>query len=543
MLLGAPCTAAFAQEPKTSGSPDAVSAAPRIAFNDVLAMQRQPIDGREDEDAGGDVSQDGNQIGAIVIRGNQAIAEDRYQAAVEPFFGQELTDDVIERLTDQLVQIAKEQGYSYARVEIDSTAAELGIVQAAIDEGRIDAVEIEGSDNALARRILDQLVGRPANRGELERALLLVTDMPALSFKAARFKREGDGAAKRGILVVELIERDPAFRVEADNYGSKNFGPVRARVSARTTDVLNAGDELRGSIRANPLEPDELVFASAVYASQIGTGGAVVSIDGSLGHTSPGEIQGAGDITGDTVRAGASLSVPVKRTRDASAWVEAGLGYISISQDSAGDLLRDDTVVTASVGLRTRFALAGGTASTGVTIERGLGILGATRLGDPLASRRDGDGVFTKVRFSADYRLSLAKRLSVYLATAGQIADRPLLGSEEIALGGPYRGRGYNFAEVLGDEGIFGLAELRYDVPTGKLPLRYLRLYGFIDGGYVSDIDLTGGEGSLFSAGPGLRTRLGPIDLELEGGFPLGGSGERTVNPKPQVNVRAGLNF
>lgn len=172
-----------------------------------------------------------------------------------------------------------------------------------------------------------------------------------------------------------------------------------------------------------------------------------------------------------------------------------------------------------------------------------LGIFGATRFGDPLASRSDGDGVFTKVRFTADARVPLAKRLGLFLSAGGQIADRPLLASEELGLGGAYRTRGYDFAEVLGDEGVYALAEMRYTADTGDLPLDFLQFYAFADGGYVSDIAQTGGEGSLFSAGPGVRARLGVLDLELESAFPLGGSGERQSSDDPEFNIRSGLNF
>ncbi len=133
--------------------------------------------------------------------------------------------------------------------------------------------------------------------------------------------------------------------------------------------------------------------------------------------------------------------------------------------------------------------------------------------------------------------------MDVYLSAAGQLADRPLLASEELALGGAYRVRGYDFAEVLGDEGIYGLAELRYRVNTDDLPFDFLQLYGFIDGGYVSDIHQEFGEGSLFSAGPGVRGRWGAFDFEVESAFPLGGSGERSETDGPQINVRAGVNF
>ena len=110
-------------------------------------------------------------------------------------------------------------------------------------------------------------------------------------------------------------------------------------------------------------------------------------------------------------------------------------------------------------------------------------------------------------------------------------------------MGGAYRTRGYDFAEVLGDEGIYGLLELRYNFDARDLPFDFLQLYAFVDGGTVSDIDQTGSEGSLFSAGPGVRARLGILDFEAESAFPLGGSGERQPSDDPEFNIRAGVNF
>lgn len=503
------------------------SAPPRIAFNDVLAMPSEPS------------FEDAAQIGAVVISGNEAVPEERYQQVVENFFGEPLTDEVLEQLTDELTELAKEAGYPYAITSIDTDAAALGIVQIEIDEGRIDAIEIEGSDNAAAARMLQRLVGKPASRSELETTLLLVSDIPELRLRGARLRRD-EG---RGVLVVRLEERGPQFRIAADNYGSEEFGPIRARASIRYADVLTSTDRADAAIRVNPIEPSELLFASASYSAQVADNGTRVGVVGSIGRTAPGGELGDTEISGDTRRAGVNVSIPLRRTRSGSIWLEGQAAYISIAQEDLGTLLRDDTLVTASVGLRTRFAVAGGSASTGVWIDRGLDVLGATRLGDDLASRADGDGVFTRFRFNANARIPLADRLDLYLAANGQLADRPLLSSQEIALGGAFTTRGYGFAEVLGDEGVAGLAELRYRFNTSDIPLDFLQIYAFADGGYVSDIDATGGEGSLFSAGSGLRGRLGIFDFEVEGAFPLGGSGERNPSNDPEINVRAGVNF
>ncbi len=511
----------------------AQSSAPRLAIANVLTVGTEGVQSDAPQDGG-------SQIGAVSIRGNEAIRDDQYQAVVEGFFGEPLTEQVLERLTDELAQLARDEGYRYTRAVIDEDAAARGIVAIAIDEGRIDDVLIEGVPNAQARSMLARLIGRPLKQQELESVLLLVSDIPGVQLRKAKLRRD-DGTA---ILVVTLDRKSAVGRISADNYGTETFGPVRLRGSTQFTGVLTASDEIRTSVRINPIEPEELLFASASYQTQITDSGITARISGSLGRTAPGgELEGS-DIAGDTLRANAQITVPVKRSKKASVWVDANAAYISIEQDELGALLRDDTLVTAALGLRTRFALAGkGFVRAGVTVERGLGLLGATRLGDPGASRFDGDGVYTKYNFNADARIPIAGRFDAYFAVAGQLADRPLLGSEEIALGGAYRVRGYNFAEVLGDEGVYGLAELRYRVNTDGLPLDFLQLYAFADGGYVSDIEQTGGEGSLYSAGPGLRGRLGQLDWEVESAFPLGGSGERSDPDGPQINVRTGVRF
>ncbi|MEL7446188.1 MAG: ShlB/FhaC/HecB family hemolysin secretion/activation protein [Pseudomonadota bacterium] len=506
---------------------------PKIAFAPTLQIGRGFDPGTPQN------ASDKEQIGAVLIRGNEGVADERYQEVVEQFFGEPLTDEVLERLSDELAQLAREEGYSYVRTDIDRNANGMGMVEISIDEGRVDAIEIEGYKNAQAERILSRLIGGPVRKQDLESALLLVSDIPAVRLRDAKLQRKGG----RGVLVVKLSKRDNLYRVSGDNYGSESFGPYRMRGTAQLRDVLTSSDVASLSIRINPVDPDELLYLSGSYSTQLTSSGASWGVDGSIGNTSPGGQIGNTEVEGDSLRLGTSITVPLLRGKNASLWFESRAEYISIEQDDLDQMLRDDTVVTLAAGLRTQFAVAGGQVRLGVSHLRGIDILGATRFGDPLASRRDGDGVFTKLDFWGDARFPLFDRVSMLLAAGGQLADRPLLASEEIALGGAYRTRGYGFSEVLGDEGAYGLAELRYSVPSKGIPFDFLQFYAFIDGGYVSDIDSTGSEGSLFSAGPGVRARIGKFDFEVESGFPLGGSGERDTGNEPEINVRAGINF
>ncbi len=524
MLLTGLCPVALAKEQR----------APQIAFAPVLPVAQPSLDiAPRNGQKGGE-----NQIAAIVITGNEAIEEEVFQTALTAFFGEEMTEERLAVLSNEVAQLARDEGYAYVQSEIINDPNGFGIVQVKIDEGIVDAIQIDGYNNSAARRILEGLVGAPIKKTDLERALLLVSDIPAVRLRSANFKRV-DGS---GVLLVKLSKRDNSINVTSDNYGSQSFGPVRSRASVRASDVLTGSDQLQAAVRINPVDLDELLFLSAAYETQVGTDGVTLTASGSVGTTAPGGTFADTDITGESVRAGAQLTVPLLRGKKASLWADTRLNYISVKQDDINALLRDDTVVTASIGLRTQLVVAGGRIRAGVSHVRGLDIFGATRLGDPLASRRDGDGVFSSLEFWTDARFSLNESIDLFFAMGGQLADRPLLGSQEIALGGAYRTRGYNFSEVLGDEGIYGLAEIRYKVSTEKLPLSRLQLYGFVDGGKVNDIRQDFGEGSLFSAGSGIRAGMGVFDLELEGGFPLGGSGERS-DDGPQVNIRAGVTF
>jgi len=507
--------------------------APKIAFAPVMEIGRgyDPGSPRGEDSA--------EQIGAVIIRGNEAIDGARYQEIVEGFFGQPRTDEVLSELTNELAELARESGYPYVRAELSRDALERGFVQIDLDEGRVDAVEIDGYQNAHALRVLNKLVGGPVRKSQLERSLLLVSDIPAVRLRGAKLRRR-DG---QSILVVKLSRIGTSGRLDGDNYGTESFGPLRLRLSGQSHASFTSGDTARASVRINPVDVEELFFFSGSYGTQVGTGGTFASASASIGRTAPGGALEGSDISGDSVRLRVSVSQPIIRSKAVSLWAEASGNYLSIDQDDLDTMLRDDTIVTASLGLRAQIPFAGGRLRGGATHVRGLGILGATRLGDPNASRFDGDGVFSKVEFWADARIPVAERLQLYLAANGQIADRPLLASEELSLGGAYRTRGYDFSEVLGDEGVYGLAELRYSLATTHLPADFLQLYAFIDGGYVSDIDGTGSEGSLFSAGPGVRARFGVFDLEVESGFPLGGSGERSTSDDPEINVRAGVRF
>lgn len=450
-----------------------------------------------------------------------------------------MQEEELRNITQQIADQAREEGFLFASASIPEQAVTLGILQIKLDDGLIDEVRIVGSDNKALRNLLQSLDGTIAQKRVIERKLILANDIPKIRVRKTRFLDE-EG---RNILEVNVTERKNRISVSADNYGSERFGPVRAKLSFDYEGLFSDSDAGSLSVRTNPTDPAELVFISANHSVAVGNNGTRLGINGSTGRTQPGSIGGVGDIDGNSDFVSIYASHPIIRSNNSSLWINANAAYLTINQDLAGAMLRVDTQVTFSLGLSSNNQIFGGRLRSGANVTQGLGVLGTTRFGNPLSSRFDGDGVFTKGSYYINWRGNIAGNLGLYLSTYGQVASRELLASQEINIGGAFSARGFDFSEISGENGFVGLAELNYTIRKPFKWLDRLQPYAFIDGGYADNIGEGFGGGSLLSSGLGLRCDIGPVNFELEGAFPISADRFSTDDKNPQVNVSVGLDL
>ncbi len=158
-------------------------------------------------------------------------------------------------------------------------------------------------------------------------------------------------------------------------------------------------------------------------------------------------------------------------------------------------------------------------------LSRGLNILGVTRTGSPNLSVANGHSDFT--RFSADLTRNqvLSGSFELGIAAKAQVSSVPLLSAIRFGLGGSRFGRGYEPSEILGDDGLAGSIEARYNIPFENPLFAHPQIYIFYDVGKVWNISPTVGEPknqSLASAGLGLRLNLfRHVSADIEVAKPL----------------------
>jgi hemolysin activation/secretion protein len=377
--------------------------------------------------------------------------------------------------------------------------------------------------------------GPAVRRDVLERQLLLAGDIPGIRVVSTRYVREPDGAT----LIVEVVEDRVSVSVGLDNYGSKDLGPARARLRLDLTGLLDDGDQLTTQLVVTPLQPKELAYGSLRYS--IGIGSATqVGVAAALGKTKPGDSFSAGRVTGESVYGAIFANHALLRSNRSSLWINAELAFLRVNQKLDNIADQRDEIATLTLSTTGSTKLAGGRLWGGLGVVQGLGL---TKANDPMASRSDGSGVFTKAVMWADWTGNLTKRLSLRVGANGQIANRPLLAAQEIGVGGPGFGRGYDFSERFGDNGVLGVVELRQLFEKPVTGVDWIQLYQFIDGGYVENLAGGYGDGARWSAGAGLRAAIGKTSLGVEAAFPINAPRYETGNKSPRVNLTVGRDF
>jgi hemolysin activation/secretion protein len=480
------------------------------------------------------------RIGSVLIETSSSIDHAMFETVIEPYLGTSASHGELARLAQQIADVARAKGMLLASTYVPEQQVEMGIVRIMLDAGTIDEVRIEGSSNQALRDLLDPLVGGPVMQAELERRLMLANNIPQISVGKTELLNEN---GQRVLLVKVEQRKQTSGQLVVDNFGSKNVGPFRARLSVEAVALLADSDSMNVTFRTNPADPGELVAASVAYAVGLNSNGTRAEIATAWSRSEIAPSFGFGKRDVSSQYASLAVNHPLRRSRNANLWVDGQVEYLKIEQESFGAILQSDTVVTLSVGLSSSLKVANGWLRTGTQLRQGLGVLGTNRQGDPFSSRFDADGQFTSARAWASWSGKPIGDLTLRVAVSGQLATEPLLSSEEMGLGGAFIGRAFEFYERSGDQGILALAEIGYEFSKPASWIKRLQPYAFVDGGYVSNLRGRFGGGTLISAGGGVRADVGNFGLKLETAFPVHISDSSTSTSEPEINVQLAFDF
>jgi hemolysin activation/secretion protein len=451
------------------------------------------------------------------IRGGTRLSEAEMQEALQPFLGPRRKLEDVEQARAALEKAYTDHGWHAVTVAIPQQKVKEGVVLLDVTEGTVARLRVRGARYFLLSDVKRQAPslaeGMVPNFGDVVRDIYNLNQLPDRRVTPAL--RSGTHA---GTIDVDLNVEDrlPLHgTLELNDRASGGTSPLRLNASIRYDNLWQLGHSLAFSFQTAPQRPDDgKVFVGSYVARfpELGwlswTLSAVVQ-DSDISTLGGTAVAGRGRVVGTR----AVFTVP-----SPAGWfqtVSVGVDYKQFQESLS---LGADTIHNPITYWPVSVGYFASRSEEGTLFQAGLTAVLNARFASSSpekfdAKRYSASGGFVLYRGDS----SLTEELPLALQAAGRLVGQwspdPLIGSEQLALGGLETVRGYLEAQALGDFG--GALQLELRSPSlarvlGRV-VNEARFHGFLDagtGGIHQPLPEQPSSQFLWSAGAGTRVRI-----------------------------------
>jgi hemolysin activation/secretion protein len=490
------------------------------------------------------------RVARIALVGNTALPDAALLPLLAPLDGQTVPLSRIEDARLGILRAYREAGYSYTAVAIGLAGAAGGPpgsaeLRVAITEGYVAEVRLDGDigpAGSLVLKFLDPVLAqRPLTTAALERALLLVSDIPGVAVRGLLRPLPGEAGALQ--LVAQLARRKVSGYFNLDNRGYELTGAWQGLFVAGANAFTALGE--RTEVAVLESEANNQTFGQASEEFFAGSSGLRVRLYAGAGRARPGSVLSAIGYRGETRVGGAGVSYPLLRSRPLNLALTAQFDLFESTVDTGkgADSQRAsfDSVRALRIGADGSardtllpFAPLAAVTVAAIRVSQGIESLGASNTGDGKAARVGSDFGFTKIAAEVTRTQPLWQPLEnlligVQALLAGQWSNDVLPLSEKFFLGGARLGRGFYSGQVTGDQAWGAAFELQantgFDLPAPPVLGRWLgesrlgtQFYLFRDIGRAFENQAIDPDRRISSWGGGVRFFLNEwLQVEAEG--------------------------
>lgn len=463
------------------------------------------------------------------VQGARGLSKSEVERAVYPFLGPARTADDVEQARAALEQAYKDKGMQAASVQVPAQQARRGIVFLHVSEGVVGRLRVNGSRyfslSQIKKNAPSLAPGRVVNFTAVTRDIVGLNQLP--DRQVAPALRAG---LEPGTVDIDLNVKDSLplhGSVELNNRYSAATSQLRLNGSANYGNLWQLGHTIGFSFQISPIDLDDVQVYSAFYLARIpSVPWFSLLVSGTKQDSNVNTLGGIGVVgKGEIVSGRAIITLPVGTGFYHS--ITFGLDYKHYNQNislSAATLRTPITYYPLSIAYGATWAGKNQTTELNGSFVYHLRGLGSDEAEFDF-NRFKASGSFFYFRGDLAHTRDLPRGFEAFGKVQGQLADQPLLNSEQYSGGGLATVRGYLESEVLGDNAVFGTIELRSPsfIGPGKDEKDELRLYLFAEGGVAAlnePLPEQDAHFSLASVGAGLRFRVfqhlnGSLDLGL----------------------------
>ncbi len=493
-------------------------------------------------------------INEFTVVGNHLLSEDDVDNAVYPYLGPGQTIRSVDAARAALQKVYSDAGYQTVLVEIPPQHVMGGVVILQVVEEKVGRLRVNGSRYFSLNKIKQQAPslapGQVPNFNRIKHDIVALNEWP---------DREVIPTLQAGVapqtVDVDLNVKDtfPLHgSLELNNRYGADTKPLRVTASLTYDNLFQRGDTINFGYQVAPQNASDAdVFSGSYLARVPGIDWMTLLLYG-LYQNSDVSTLGATNVAGRGQVIGLRSNFTLPGGEGFFDTLSAGIDYKHFDQNIAlGSNLTSVTKtpityypLTASYGADWQGVTGQTQFDLGTTFSvRGLG-------SDPNEfdnKRYESESNFIYLRGDLSRLQTLFYGFQLFAKTQFQLANEPLVNSEQFSVGGQDTVRGYLESEVLGDNAIIGSLEIRTPPITALGPkVTDWRIFTFAEGGQASILDPLPQQQAIFdlaSIGAGTRIELvdhlnGQIDVAL----PLITSVNTRAN-HPRVEFRVWVAF
>ena len=411
------------------------------------------------------------------------------QAAIAPYLNRPLNYQDLLAAARAVALAYRQAGWVVSAVLPEQDISD-GEVRIAVAHAVFGGVAMRGGE-AVGLRIQDveayvttqQTPLQPLRTNGLERALLLIDDLPGLS--ATGVLRAGQYAGETDLLVqLEPTDRQSG-ELSLDNTGARSTGYQRAVSNWSKAGVLTRGDQFSANLihTFTSYQSDGSDYQRVSYSLPVGYEGSRLALGGSVFsyRLVSSEYSGLG-FYGDSDAWDLELTYPLVRHQNKNLYLLGRVEQKHFDNEGGGITVSRYRVEERSWGLRANLyddVGAGASSAASLIVSSGLLDLRESPTQSTDATTTATNGTFTRLRYSLARDQGLGRGFSVFAAVNGQTADKNLDSSVKFYLGGSNGVRAYPSSEGSGYQGFVLNLEARWK-PTADWQLAALYDYGYV---------------------------------------------------------------
>lgn len=404
----------------------------------------------------------------ITFQGNTLIPSDKLDEISKPYLNRPLNFAQLEFITAQISEFYRAQGW-VVKVILPEQDLIHDTLIIEIIEASLGKIEIEDQSTNLNSAVIkpmiekNNLIGSALNARKLDRALLLIDDIPGI--KAFGLLKPGDEPKDADLKI--KITNDSRFNgnIYLDNMGPRSTGQARIGTNFNINSPLKWGDQ----ISLNALHTHGSDYLRLAYSLPLGLEGLRVGLNGSkLTYDLISSDLVALQASGSFSSFGLEAQYPIIRSKLKNLFFTTNFDRKDFRNEAQGQLVslyEIENITMSFYGNLFDNVLGGGSNAANLSVIKGkLDLQGSpTEIID--SSTTKSAGRFNIVRYAINREQNIFGPLTFYAGASGQFAFDNLSSPEKFYLGGPYGVRAYPVNEAGGSSGHLLKLELRTQLP------------------------------------------------------------------------------